>query len=120
MSEVTEELATETRRYGENQSTFCSPCSLCLRGRFLRVLHRRIFVKKSLLMCIVAASLSVSSAYAQAPTNMPAYTPPKNSDGQPDLSGIWQVLNTGAWDLQDHGAQLGIPAGRGVVVNNDI
>src|SRR5258706_6784371 len=72
---------------------------------------------------LAAASVFVacaSAAFAQAPANMPAYTPPKNSDGQPDLSGIWQVLNTGAWDLQDHGAQLGIPAGRGVVVNNDI
>jgi hypothetical protein len=70
---------------------------------------------------VVAAALLVPTlAAAQAPANMPAYTPPKNNDGQPDLSGIWQVLNTAAWDLQDHGAQLGMPAGRGVVVNNDI
>ena len=47
---------------------------------------------------------------------MPPYTPPKLSSGQPDIQGIWQVLDTAAWDLQDHGASLGVPAGRGVVV----
>jgi hypothetical protein len=49
-----------------------------------------------------------------------AYTPPRTSDGQPDLQGIWQVLNTAAWDIQDHHAQLGIPAGQGVVEGNEI
>ena len=48
------------------------------------------------------------------------YTPPKTPEGQPDLQGIWQVLNTAAWDIQDHGASLGVPAGRGVVEGNDI
>jgi hypothetical protein len=52
-------------------------------------------------------------------------TPPEASirrtaDGKPDLSGVWQVLNTAAWDLQDHHAQKNIPAGRGVVEGNDI
>jgi hypothetical protein len=69
---------------------------------------------------VVVVVTSAPFAFAQAPANMPAYTPPKNADGQPDLSGIWQVLNTAAWDLQDHGAALGVPAGRGVVVNNEI
>ncbi len=48
------------------------------------------------------------------------YTPPRTREGQPDLQGIWQVLNTAAWDLQDHGATLGVPAGRGVVEGNEI
>jgi hypothetical protein len=61
-----------------------------------------------------------SRALAQAPANMPPYTPPKLANGQPDISGIWQVLNTAAWDLQDHGASLGVPAGRSVVVDNEI
>jgi hypothetical protein len=43
------------------------------------------------------------------------YTPPRTGDGHPDLQGVWQVLNTAAWDLEDHGARLGVPAGRGVV-----
>ena len=42
-------------------------------------------------------------------------TVPRASDGKPDLSGIWQVLNTAAWDIEDHGASLGVPAGQGVV-----
>ena len=42
------------------------------------------------------------------------------ADGKPDLSGIWQVLNTAAWDIQDHAASLGVPAGQGVVEGNEI
>jgi hypothetical protein len=45
---------------------------------------------------------------------------PRTPDGKPDLSGIWQVMNTAAWDIQDHSAQKGVPAGVGVVVGNDI
>jgi hypothetical protein len=45
---------------------------------------------------------------------------PRAPDGRPDLSGIWQVMNTAAWDLQDHSAQKGVPAGVGVVEGNDI
>jgi len=74
-----------------------------------------------LFVTFVVINVFVSSvARAQAPANMPAYTPPKLANGQPDISGIWQVLNTAAWDLQDHGASLGVPAGRGVVVDNEI
>ena len=56
----------------------------------------------------VAADAAQNSATA-------SYTPPRTRDGQPDLQGIWQVLNTAAWDLEDHSARLGVPAGRGVV-----
>ncbi|SRR5712691_3283761 len=45
---------------------------------------------------------------------------PRTTDGKPDLSGIWQVLNTAAWDVQDHAASLGVPAGQGVVEGNEI
>ncbi|MBI4888752.1 MAG: hypothetical protein HY824_16765 [Acidobacteria bacterium] len=51
-------------------------------------------------------------AAAQAPA---PYNPPRTRDGQPDLQGVWQVLNTAAWDVEDHGARLGVPAGHGVV-----
>ena len=71
---------------------------------------------------ILAAVLVLAAlpAFAQAPATMPPYTPPRTSFGQPDLQGIWQVLDTAAWDIQDHGATLGVPAGQGVVVDNDI
>jgi hypothetical protein len=48
------------------------------------------------------------------------YVPPRTPDGHPDLQGFWQVLTTAAWDIQDHHAHLGVPAGKGVVEGNDI
>ena len=48
-------------------------------------------------------------------TGAKPYTPPRTRDGHPDLQGVWQVLNTAAWDLEDHSATLGVPAGHGVV-----
>jgi hypothetical protein len=58
------------------------------------------------------------------------YRAPRTTDGKPNISGIWQAMNTANWDLQDHSAQpaplwqLGaigaIPAGQGVVEGNEI
>jgi hypothetical protein len=45
---------------------------------------------------------------------------PRTPDGKPNLNGIWQVLNTAAWDIQDHGGALGVPPGLGVVEGNEI
>ena len=50
----------------------------------------------------------------------PPYIPPRTADGHPDLRGIWQVLNSAAWDLEDHSASLGVPAGQSVVVGGII
>jgi len=62
----------------------------------------------------VLLSLPASRANAQGPA------PSRTTDGKPNLQGIWQVLNSAAWDLQDHTARLGVPAGQGVVVGNEI
>jgi hypothetical protein len=50
---------------------------------------------------------------------------PKAADGHPDLSGVWQALNTAHWNLEPHtsaypvvlelGAQFAVPPGLGVV-----
>jgi len=45
---------------------------------------------------------------------------PRTSDGKPDLNGVWQTLSTADWDLQDHAARLGVPAGQGVVEGSEI
>jgi hypothetical protein len=36
-------------------------------------------------------------------------------DGRPDLQGIWEVRNRAAYDLEDHAARYGMPAGASVV-----
>ena len=40
---------------------------------------------------------------------------PRTADGKPNLSGIWQVLNTADWNIEDHQALPDAPAGQGVV-----
>ena len=61
------------------------------------------------------AAVAASQAGAEEP-----YVPPRTADGQPDLQGIWQALNTAAWDIQDHAPRAGVPAGQGVVVGNEL
>jgi len=45
---------------------------------------------------------------------------PRTPEGRPDLSGIWQVMNTAEWDIQDHQARPDAPAGLGVVEGDQI
>ena len=68
-------------------------------------------------MLVSSLCAMASSASGQAPASVAVSRTP---DGKPDLSGFWQVSNTAAWDIQDHRAQKGIPAGQAVVESNEI
>jgi hypothetical protein len=76
---------------------------------------------------LLAASVSPARVTGQTSTAR-AYSPPRTAFGQPDLQGVWQVVNTAAWDIQDHQGQrfpglparFSVPAGQGVVEGNEI
>jgi len=65
------------------------------------------------------AALLVAAA-GQAQQAADGYAPPRTIYDEPDLQGIWQTMNTAVWNIQDHPAELGIPAGQGVVIGNEI
>src|SRR6202521_4087949 len=74
---------------------------------------------------ILATLFPLIQAVVASPARRAAKGPgaaaiPRAPDGKPDFSGIWQVMNTAAWDIQDHAAQKGVPAGQGVVEGNDV
>ncbi len=59
-----------------------------------------------------------------------AYQAPRTADGQPNLNGIWQAINTANWDIEPHSARQGqvrelgaidaVPPGLGVVEGGEI
>jgi hypothetical protein len=72
------------------------------------------------LMCaalIVAGAMS-TAVQAQGPDS--AYRAPRTIDGQPDLQGVWQAMNSANFDIQDHSASLGVPAGMSIVEGNEL
>jgi hypothetical protein len=72
---------------------------------------------------LIGAMLATAAVFALAPELVAAQSLaalPRTADGKPDLSGVWQVLNTAAWDIQAHHAQKEIPPGLGVVEGDDI
>jgi hypothetical protein len=48
------------------------------------------------------------------------YSAPRTSFDHPDLTGIWQTVNTAVWDVEAHPASLGVPAGQSVVLGGEI
>jgi hypothetical protein len=97
-------------------------------------------------IAFVGAAATAAAFYAATPTagQAPAARIPRTADGNPDLNGIWQALNTANYDLEAHvarpamamrpgpivpvpakevvalGAVGSVPAGLGVVVGGVI
>src|SRR6478609_7052393 len=70
---------------------------------------------------VAAAALASAFAQAQGQAQAPqAAALRRTGDGKPDLSGIWQVMETANWNVLGHQAQPGVPAGPGVVEGNEI
>ena len=71
------------------------------------------------------AVLAAAAAHAQVRTEVP-----RAANGRPDLSGVWQTLNTAHWNLEPHvsdypvllelGAQFAVPPGNGVIEGGTI
>jgi len=63
----------------------------------------RILWWTAVVLAIVVAGLLSAGAPSVA-SQAPPYHPARTPDGQPDLSGIWQTMNTANWDIEEHGA----------------
>ena len=70
----------------------------------------------------LGAPAFLAALIALAPTHLAGQTAgvARTAGGKPDLSGIWQAVNTASWDIQDHHAQRGVPAGPGVVDGGEV
>ena len=67
------------------------------------------------MVAAMVLSLGPRPAAGQTPASLP-----RTVEGRPDLSGVWQAVNTAAWDLEAHHARDGVPAGLGVVDGDEI
>ena len=81
---------------------------------------------RGVVVSALAAGVLMVSVSGQTPTG--AFT--RTGDGKPNLTGIWQAMNTANWDVQAHEAKMGpvvslaaafsVPPGTGVVEGNEI
>jgi hypothetical protein len=85
-------------------------------------------LRRHLCAATVVAALGGWAIHGSAQTPTGPIT--RTADGKPNLTGIWQAMNTANWDLQAHEARMGpvislaaafsVPPGPGVVVGNEI
>ena len=64
---------------------------------------------------LVALSPGARDVSTQSATPGATAAIPRTADGRPDFSGVWQVLTTASWNIEDHHAEKGVPGGQGVV-----
>jgi hypothetical protein len=68
----------------------------------------------------VGSFIAAAAIVALAPTPAAGPSLPRTPDGKPELSGIWQAVNSAAWNILAHAANPDVPAGLGVVEGNEI
>lgn len=69
---------------------------------------------------IVFLVVQAAGVRAQQPQAQAAASIPRARDGKPDLSGFWQAMTTANYNIQDHSAEPGVPAGQGIVEGDEI
>lgn len=74
----------------------------------------------SILVLVIAFAADFGISPPLTAQARPDTSIPRTSIGKPDLSGVWEVLNTASWNIEDHNADTGIPPGQGVVEGNEI
>src|SRR6202521_956771 len=81
---------------------------------------RSVKAERYVLLAFVLFALCEWASAAQVQQAGGAGGAPRTEAGKPNLQGIWQVRNRAAYDLQDHAAKQGMPAGKGVVIGGEI
>jgi hypothetical protein len=70
-------------------------------------------MRHRVLIWLIAAAAVAATAHSVTPT-VKAQAQARRT---PDLQGVWRAWNLAKYDLEDHGAKPGVPAGRGFVVD---
>ena len=64
---------------------------------------------------ISTAYQATGSSISQAHAPSTSYRAPRGLDGNPDINGVWQVLNTAQWDIEPHTSRAALAMREGPV-----